>query len=596
MTTPEMTVSVERIDDLPVLVERMKQMQVASIIDEIVPAHHLWAGISKGKLAVGWLAHILTSGDHRKVHVQEAIAKCQHTLGQLLGAELSATDFGDDHLGRLLNQLGQPEVPAQVDQALNLHSLRYYRLNPAGARVRLDSTSVTVYGEGQGAPASVVQYGHSKDHRPDLKQFKVMLAELDPLGMPLVTQLIGGQAADDGLYVPAYEQVCQATGRDILVIGDVKMSALEIRAHLQAHHSRYLTPLAKVGHLPQHLAQWIEEALTGERVGVELRNTEGQPTAQAYELKRSQQAEMAENQGGNRRKRSVSWEERIVLVHSEAVARTAEASLRRQLAQAKTKIESLTARRGRGHRCFREAEALRQKCEAILRHAGGEGLLTVTLAARVTTKTVNAKRGRTAVGQAAEKRVMEERRYEVVAVNVDENAVAEQVKRLGWRAYATNCAIEEMTTEQIIAAYHEEWRVEHVLRRLKGRTLSIAPVYVREEKQIRGLVCLLTIALRVLTLVEYTVQRILKADGQTLKGVSRVYPAQVTDHPSAELILAAFKPIELVMVRRAGEVLCQVPSLTVMQQRLLQLMNLPITLYQDIALNLSKPAFSFSET
>jgi transposase len=596
MTTPKIAVTVERMDDLPVLVERMKQMQVEAIIDQIVPAHHLWAGISKGKLAVGWLAHILTSGDHRKVHVKEAMTKCHHTMSQLLEATLSANEFGDDRLGRLLNSLGQPEVPEEVDCALNHQAIRYYQLDTAGATLRLDSTSVSVYGAGDGSSSSVLQYGHSKDHRPDLKQFKVMMAELDPIGMPLVTQLIRGSAADDGLYVPAYEQACEAIGRNVLVIGDVKMSAVETRAHLHGHGSRYLTPLAKVGHWPEQLAQWIEEALEGKTVAVELHDNEGPLTAQVYERTRFQQADLAENSGKNSLKRRVEWEERVALVHSENVARTAEASLRRHLAEAKTKLESLTARRGRGRRCFRDEEALRKTCDAILQRDQVEGLVAVKIESWSTTKTVNAKRGRTAAGQPAEQRVIEDRRYEVAGVSVDESAVAARVKRLGWRAYATNCTAKELTAEQIIGAYHGEWRVEHVLRRLKGRTLSIAPVYVRDEKQIRGLLCLLAIALRVLTLVEYTVHRALKTEGQTLKGVSPVYPTQVTNHPSTELILSAFKPIELVIIQLAGEVIYQVIALTSMQQRLLQLMGLPITLYHDIAHNLSNSALSFSET
>jgi len=556
----------------------------------------LWEGISKGKLAVGWLAHIMTSGDHRKVHVKEAMTKCHHTMSQLLEATLSENDFGDDHLSRLLNSLGQPEVPEEIDRALNLHCLRYYDLDTEGAIARLDSTTVSVYGDGDGATSRVLQYGYSKDHRPDLKQFKVMVAELDPIGMPLVTQLIRGNAAEDGLYVPAYEQVCRVTGRNILVIGDVKMSAVATRAHIQAHHSRYLTPLAQVGHLPEQMAQWVEEALAGKMVAVELRDNEGHFTAQVYERTRSQQAEVAENGGKNSLKRLVEWEERAALVHSENVARAAEANLRRHLAEAKTKLESLTAQRGRGRRCFRGEEALRKKCEAILQRYEVAGLLTVKIESWATTKTVNAKRGRTAAGEKAEKRVVEDRRFEVAGVRVDESAAAERVKRLGWRVYVTNCAAKELTVEQIIAAYHGEWRVEQALRRLKGRTLSIAPVYVREEKQIRGLLCLLAIALRVLTLVEYIVHRALKTEGQTLKGVSPAYPTHVTDHPSAELILSAFKPIELVIVQLAGEVIYQVVALTSMQQRLLQLMDLPMTLYHDIAHNLSNSALSFSET
>ena len=46
------------------------------------------------------------------------------------------------------------------------------------------------------------QFGHSKDHRPDLPQIKVMQAVLDPLGRPLATDVISGERADDQLYVP----------------------------------------------------------------------------------------------------------------------------------------------------------------------------------------------------------------------------------------------------------------------------------------------------------------------------------------------------------------------------------------------------------
>lgn len=82
----------------------------------------------------------------------------------------------------------------------------------------------------------------------------------------------------------------------------------------------------------------------------------------------------------------------------------------------------------------------------------------------VTAKTVNAKRGRTAAGKQA-KRVVEDRRYEVIDVSVDENAVVERVKRLGWRVYVTNCAAKELTVEQLIAPImgNGEWSIRCVV-------------------------------------------------------------------------------------------------------------------------------------
>lgn len=44
--------------------------------------------------------------------------------------------------------------------------------------------------------------GHSKDHRPDLAQVKIMLATLDPLGWTEATQVVEGNKADDPLYEP----------------------------------------------------------------------------------------------------------------------------------------------------------------------------------------------------------------------------------------------------------------------------------------------------------------------------------------------------------------------------------------------------------
>jgi transposase len=79
------------------------------------------------------------------------------------------------------------------------------------------------------------QFGHSKDHRPDLAQVKVMLAALDPLGMPLVAQVVSGEKADDPLYPPAIDQVRRGVEeRGLLYVGDSKLMALATRTHLVA--------------------------------------------------------------------------------------------------------------------------------------------------------------------------------------------------------------------------------------------------------------------------------------------------------------------------------------------------------------------------
>jgi transposase len=91
--------------------------------------------------------------------------------------------------------------------------------------IRCDAT--TVSGAHEVTAEGLLQFGHSKDD-PTRPQIKVMLGALDPLGMPLATDVLSGERADDGLYLALMARIrtgMQTTG--LLFVGDCKMSALE---------------------------------------------------------------------------------------------------------------------------------------------------------------------------------------------------------------------------------------------------------------------------------------------------------------------------------------------------------------------------------
>ncbi|OLD84043.1 MAG: hypothetical protein AUF64_03070 [Chloroflexi bacterium 13_1_20CM_54_36] len=90
---------------------------------------------------------------------------------------------------------------------------------------------------------------------------------------------------------------------------------------------------------------------------------------------------------------------------------------------------------------------------------------------------------------------------------VDEQAVEAAIRRFGWRVYATNQAKEMLSLEQAVLVYREEYLVEHGFGRLKGKPESLSPMYVQSDRRAIGLVCLLSIGLRVLTLLEFGVRQ-----------------------------------------------------------------------------------------
>src|SRR2546427_696808 len=183
----------ERVDDIPLLLEQMQRMSLPSLLDDHFPTHGNWQGLSLGWVATIWLSSILSRGDHRLVHVEPWVGNRLWTLRATTGQAVERLDFTDDRLEIVLHSLHDDTRWTACEAALNRHTVRVYELPTA--RVHVDSTSASGYTTV--SENGLFQFGHSKDYRPDLPQVKVMQAVLDPLGMPLATDVVSGEGADE---------------------------------------------------------------------------------------------------------------------------------------------------------------------------------------------------------------------------------------------------------------------------------------------------------------------------------------------------------------------------------------------------------------
>lgn len=148
-------------------------------------------------------------------------------LGDLTGETVREAEFNDDRLGRLLEQLGDPEIWLAVEQDFWRQTVIAYELDLE--RVRPDSTAS--FGYHETTEGGYVQFGHSKDHRPD----KLMVTVAEPSTQMIASGVHPGHRADDGLYLPLIERVRQVTGRSgLLFIGDAKMAARETCGSIEA--------------------------------------------------------------------------------------------------------------------------------------------------------------------------------------------------------------------------------------------------------------------------------------------------------------------------------------------------------------------------
>ena len=108
-------------------------------------------------------------------------------------------------------------------------------------------------------------------------------------------------------------------------------------------------------------------------------------------------------------------------------------------------------------------------------------------------------------------------------------------------------------------------------------------MYLQTDSRVAGLVHLLSIGLRVLTLVEYVVRRNLAASGDKLRGVYAGQPGRGTSRPSAELLLEAFRGLDLRVVEAQGVRYRTVSPLTAVQKHILQLLEIPCHVYEGLA-------------
>jgi len=164
---------------------------------------------------------------------------------------------------------------------------------------------------------------------------------------------------------------------------------------------------------------------------------------------------------------------------------------------------------------------------------------------------------------------------------------------MGWQVYGTNGA--GLSLPQVVWAYRGQYRIENDWSRLKGRPLGLTPLYLQDEGRIQGLVYVPSLALRVLTLVEWVVREGLRKEGAKAQGVSAGQPGRKTARPSAELLLGAMGTIGVSVVEVGGQTHALLSPLTEVQKRLLQLWELPPDLYEQVTRGFPRPPPMTSE-
>ena len=438
--------------------------------------------------------------------------------------------FNDDRLGRCLDRLFEAAEPDLI-----LHVVRHviHEFDLRLEELHNDSTTVSFFGaydeatdEGvqRGRPTVAITYGHSKDHRPDLKQLLYVLTVTDDGGVPVFFTTQSGNVVDDQTHRQTWDLLRELIGRaDFLYVADCKLASTDNLQHIDRQGGRFITVLP---------ATRKEDRQFRQRLLTDSQPVNWEPV---YHV--------CDGDGQIADRLSVCSEEaltkekyRLWWFHSTRKARLDDAA---RLGRIERAIRELTKLRDRllGPRPrLRTPQQVRPLVTGILQEMQVEGLLRVEVhpyereAFRQTTP------GRPGKNT---QYVRETSSFCDLAWELDPQGLAGAQKRDGVFPLFTNAR--DLSAEQVLRAYKRQPIIEKRFSQLKT-DFEVAPVYLKSVSRIQALLCLYFFTLMVQTLLERELRHAMQAAGvESLP----LYPeGRACKAPTARRILDLFDPIE----------------------------------------------------
>lgn len=559
---------IERIDAIPIIIYCLMQMNTEKIIDSIYKPHTNRCGLTYGQLSVLFITYVIHSLNHRLSGMEEWLINHKTVIEQVTGWKLNDNDATDDRLGGMMGVFGEDEGKCAEFQLRSGQEIIAACELPTGI-ARYDTTGFNVYHQSDD-DKGILRFGHSRDHRPDLLQYKQGLGTIDPSGIPLMTDTISGEKADDRCCIPAWHRMVKTVGRpDFLFIADCKAASAETRATVSGEGGYYLFPLPMTGNTADIMKKPVlnppekpQDIIISSKAGEEKNGPRNVGVGFVTET-------LTEAVGENGILHK--WKERRMSVRSDAHAERRKKGIRDRMAKAEKKLNGLKAKKNETSATFMK------RAESILKDCKVAELITLNVNESVHHKKQYSVRGRPGAGTPYK---MIEIRELTLSFQHNSDAVRESMTLAGWRIYVTNSPSEKLSLNQSTQYYRNEWPVERGFHRLKNGCLPALPLFVRLPDRIKGLMMLLMTALQVLTLIEYISHRSLKQENESITGPVPGNPKMKTDRPAAERLLTRMKGIHLLITETGNCITgCVVEKLNLLQYRILLLLNIPAELY-----------------
>lgn len=237
----------------------------------------------------------------------------------------------------------------------------------------------------------------------------------------------------------------------------------------------------------------------------------------------------------------------------------------------------MTPQPGRGRRQIRSKAELIDKADAILTEHQVTDYLQYTFVKQQQVKVRYIGKGHG--GPKRKKQQTRVTRYQMTAVVPNHAAINHAFARMGFKVYATNQSEGNLPLDEAVILYRAAPRIERHFHLFKSKPIGIQPMYVRDDDQIKGLIRLLSLCVRLLTLMEIVSRRHLAVLGEPLAGLYEGQPSRTAQNPTAKKLLGAFRGIHRVRATPSENSTLYTTPLTPLQQQILAMLSIDAAIY-----------------
>ena len=469
--------------------------------------------------------------------------------------------LSDDTLGRCTDCLfmsNQGELVLDVVR----HVIKEFCLHMD--ELHNDSTTVSFFGaysdaaeEGlqRGQHTVAITYGHSKAHRPDLKQLLYVLTVTEDGGVPVYFSTKSGNVTDDTTHQETWELLCQLVGRkDFLYVADCKLATMENMSYIAGKQGRFVSVLPatrKEDHdFRKRLAKEADPLLW----------------EWLYDI-RDEDGEVCDELSVWPRETLTAEGFRLWWFHSTRKAELDAAKRIKQIDRAVKQLNELRGRLGSPRTRFRTREKVQKAVDGILDDVDVRPWMKVSIQSWCTEKYRQTKPGRP--GKDTEYVKVEVASFDL-SWEIDAVAMAQERVNDGVFPLVTND--KEFSALETIQAYKRQPVIEKRFSQLKT-DFAVAPVYLKNVSRIQALMCIYFFAMLVQTLLERELRAAMQA---TYIDSLPLYPeGRACKAPTTRRVLEVFEPIQRHTLSHGGKAETFVTDLSSLQKKILKLLDIP---------------------